>query len=505
MSASFRYPRLNLVAAARKALDRRGAAAIIREDLDAGPQTGEFWKDISQYAAQLGEQGLSMEAARRYAATSPSDLDHVFFYALALSRNNHLEAALTQMDSLSAEIQKHPAVLHFRGVTATQMGDFAKAEAYLQQGLDISPAPVQWLALSVAKKFTPGDPDIARMEAVMPRVTNAPHEIRAQLLYALGKAYDDVKETEKAAVAYAAGAAMMRARASVPDGEAWNRFVSHLLEGYTPENLAQLKPSGADGSRMIFVTGFPRSGTTLVEQIITSHSEVCGGAELNLVPVALMPASHPDHSDGNENLAEYLAEGDFTFEDAMAYQMRSQSDDPWGDIGRDYLQMAEAHFGAAGRAVDKTLNLGSFMGLLLHSLPNARVIWLRRKPEDCALSNYRLYSQLGSLPWTYSASDIAAFFRAEDQLYAYWSRMFPDRIMTVPYESLVSEPQDWIKRILEHVGLPEEPQVFEPHKSKRTVTTASMTQVRSPISTARIGAADAYKAFTEEFRRAYYT
>jgi hypothetical protein len=82
--------------------------------------------------------------------------------------------------------------------------------------------------------------------------------------------------------------------------------------------------------------------------------------------------------------------------------------------------------------------------------------------------------------------------------------MFPDRIMTVPYESLVSEPQDWIRRILEHVGLPEEPQVFEPHKSKRTVTTASMAQVRSPISTARIGAAEAYKTFTEEFRRAYY-
>jgi len=82
--------------------------------------------------------------------------------------------------------------------------------------------------------------------------------------------------------------------------------------------------------------------------------------------------------------------------------------------------------------------------------------------------------------------------------------MFPDRIMTMPYESLVSDPQTWIRRLLAFVGLPEEPQVFEPHKSKRAVTTASMAQVRAPISTARIGSADAYKVFTDEFRRAYY-
>jgi hypothetical protein len=201
---------------------------------------------------------------------------------------------------------------------------------------------------------------------------------------------------------------------------------------------------------------------------------------------------------------KYLSEGDFTYSDAMAYQMRSDSDDPWGDIGRDYIHMARERFGPKGRAVDKTLNLGSFMGLTLHSLPNAKVFWLRRKPEDCALSNYRLYSRQGTLPWTYSAIDIAAFFKAEDQMYAHWTKMFPDRIMTVPYEELVSDPHTWIQRILAHAGLPEEPQVFEPHKSTRAVSTASMAQVRSPISTARIGSAEAYKEFTEAFRRVYY-
>ncbi len=503
------FPRIPLIIEARKRLDRRGAVAVIREDLEAGPPTGEFWKELSQYAAQLGEQSLAVEAARRYAATAPADMDHAFFYAITLSRSNRLGDALRQLDGLSPADQKHPAILHFRGTSATQAGDFALAESLLYEALDISPAPVQWLALSVAKKFKAGDPDIERMEAVLKRIPRAPGPVQAQLYYAMGKAYDDIRDMEKAVAAYSRGAAFMRSGSQVPDGKAWNAFVSHLIAGYSPENMARLKPSGAASNQVMFVTGFPRSGTTLVEQILTSHSQVSDGRELNLVPVAMIPAGNIDFDldatyETKAELQDYLTTGDFTFKDAMAYQERSTSDDPWGDIGRDYLKMAEERFGTEGYAIDKTLNLGSFMGLLLHSLPKAKVFWLRRRPEDCALSIYRLYSSPGVLPWTYSAEDIAAFFKAEDQMYAHWTKMFPDRIMTVPYEELVSDPQTWIRRILAHAGLPEEPQVFEPHKSTRTVTTASMAQVRSPISTSRIGASEAYKDFTEAFRRAYY-
>ncbi len=508
MTQPIHMPRLQAGHDAVRHLDRRRAAAIIREDLEQGPPSGDIWREVGQLATQIGEHGLALEAARRFAATAPADMDYVFYYALALSRNGRLEEALQEMDKLPADSQEHPAVLHFRAVTATQLGDFAAAETYLRKALAISPAPVQWLALSVAKKFQPGDPDIAHMEAVLARIPNAPPPIRAQLLYSLGKAYDDTRDMDKAQNAYATGAALMRQAGGAPDSRAWAEFIDHLIASYTPETLTRLKPSGAGGERMIFVTGFPRSGTTLVEQILTSHSAVAGGAELNLVLAALMPTGDinfdPRGAYAAANAPHGSVSGNFTFADAMAYQNGSQSDDPWGDIGCDYLHMAAERFGAEGRAVDKTLNLGSFMGLLLHSLPKAKVVWLRRKPEDCALSIFRLYSQLGTLPWTYSFTDIANFFKAEDRLYAHWTRMFPDRIMTMPYESLVSDPQTWIRQLLAFVGLPEEPQVFEPHKSKRAVTTASMAQVRAPISTARIGSADAYKVFTDEFRRAYY-
>ena len=501
-------PRLAVINEAIAALDRRRAAAILRQDLEAGPASGDVWQDVSKVAARIGEHRLSQEAARRYAAAAPTDMDHVFFYALVLSRSGQLAEALQQLDRLPAAAQAHPAILHFRAMTATQMGNFTEAEQLLEKALAVSPAPVQWLALSVAKKFRPGDPHIAQMEGILPRVGRAPPAVQAQLYYSLGKAYDDVKDTQKAASAYAMGAQLMRNAATRPDARAWDRFASHLIAGYTCDNMAKLTPSGATSDRVIFVTGFPRSGTTLLEQILTSHSQVKDGAELNLVSVALMPTGDSQfdasHTYPGGHARETAVSGNFAFEDAMAYQTRSGEADPWGEIGRDYLHMAEERFGPEGRVVDKTLNLGSFMGLLLHTLPNAKILRLRRNPEDCALSNYRMYSQLGTLPWTNSATDIADFFRTEERLYAHWAEVFPGRIFDVPYEDLVSDPQTWIRRILDHAGLPEEPQVFEPHKSTRAVTTASMAQVRSPISTSRIGAAEAYKDFTEEFRRAYY-
>ncbi len=508
MSTPTTLPRLAAVNDAVAALDRRGAAAILRQDLETGPASGDIWQEISKVAARIGEHRLSQEAARRYAATAPADMDHVFFYALTLSRSGRLAEALEQLDGLPAEAQGHPAILHFRAMTATQMGNFSEAEQLLEKALAISPAPVQWLALAVAKKFKPNDPHISRMEQVLPRVGRAPPAVLAQLYFSLGKAYDDVKSMEKAVQAYAIGNRLMRDATVRPDAPAWDAFATHLITGYTRENLAKLTPSGATSDRVIFVTGFPRSGTTLVEQILTSHSQVSDGAELNLVSVALMPTGDSQF-DASQAYPGGLARtaavtGNFAFEDAMAYQERFDGPDPWGEIGSDYLHMAEERFGPNGRVIDKTLNLGSFMGLLLHVLPNAKVFRLRRKPEDCALSNYRMYSQAGTLPWTNAATDIANFFRTEERLYAHWAEVLPGRIFDVPYEELVSDPQTWIRRILDHAGLPEEPQVFEPHKSTRAVATASMAQVRSPISTARIGAAEAYKDFTEEFRRAYY-
>jgi tetratricopeptide (TPR) repeat protein len=502
-------PRTHLILDACKTLDRRAAANIIREDLVAGPPAGEFWDGVAQLAGQLGEQCFAIEAARRFAATQPIDFNRSMFFARVLSRYGRVNEALSVIDSMPMDFQLHPATLHFKGVALTQLGDFINAEAVLRKAITISPAPIQWLALSVAKKFRKDDPDIAKMEAILPKVGKAPADIKGQLLYALGKAYDDIGNTELAGHAYASGAVQMRVANNGHSLGRWDEFSRQLIAGYSEESFRKLVPSGAQEDRIVFVTGYPRSGTTLVEQILTSHSAFTGGAEMNLLSVALMPAGNLRFGttmgqEKEEVSMTYPFYGDFTFENALDYQARSSSIDPWGDIGRDYLHMANERFGLNGKAVDKTVIIGQFMGLMLHSLPKAKVVWLRRRQEDCALSIFRLYSLPGTIPWSYSPEDIASFFHAEDRLYEHWAQLFPDRIMTIHYEDLVSDPQIWIRKLLQHVELSEEEAVFEPHKSKRAVTTASVAQVRAPISTARIGAAESYKTFVEQFRKAYY-
>ena len=247
----------------------------------------------------------------------------------------------------------------------------------------------------------------------------------------------------------------------------------------------RLTPSGCDSKRVILVTGVPRSGTTLVEQILASHSAVADGEEVNLFCTALIPA------------------GDFSLQGGLDYEKRTAGADPWGEIGRDYLSMLEQRFGSRGRIVDKTLNHSRFLGFILHSLPKARVIWMRRNAQDTAISCFRTWFGTGTIPWSCSLADIAWHFRLEDALHAHWNRIYPDRILTVPYEELARDPQPWISRILAHVGLDPESAPFTPHMKRRAVQTASVAQVREPISATSVGAAEKYRAHLQPFRDAY--
>jgi hypothetical protein len=111
---------------------------------------------------------------------------------------------------------------------------------------------------------------------------------------------------------------------------------------------------------------------------------------------------------------------------------------------------------------------------------------------------------MNEAPWSCDLEDIAYHFRLEDELLAYWSDILGRRLLVVPYEELASEPEPWIRRILAHCGLPEEPQAFAPHKNARTVTTSSVMQVRRPINREGIGSAEPYREFLEPFVKAYY-
>jgi tetratricopeptide (TPR) repeat protein len=464
--------------------ERDAAAALLRDELRLGAASGDRWRSVQRLAADIGEIEISLEAARRFAATEPVALDRLLGYCSELTAAGRTEQARAEVARLPERAQAHPAVLHFLGTVAGQVGDFALAEDLYRRAIAASPnVPQTWFALAMIKTFSPDDPDLERMIELRPRVRGIENSIEARFLYGLAKAFHDCGDFDRAFALYSEGAALRRAEEKY-EAEAHEAFAEALLRDFDRAAAERLIPSQAGDQRVIFVNGLPRSGTTLVEQILASHSHVEDGAEVNLLRAALIPTV------------------DRSYQGAVRYQERAADADPWGKLARDYRAMLTARFETEGLVVDKTLNQSRLMGLLLHTLPDAKVIWLRRNAEDAALSCFRSFFT-SQLAWTWSLEDIGHFFRTEDRLYAHWTQNFPERILTVPYEELVRQPAEWIPRIVEYSGLTMEPQVLEFHRTKRSVRTASVQQVRSPISAARVGASEAYAKHMAPFREAY--
>ncbi|GAA0738943.1 tetratricopeptide repeat-containing sulfotransferase family protein [Sphingomonas japonica] len=470
---------------ALKHFDRERAAALLHAELRDGPAIGDRWKSIGMLAGRIGEIDTAIEAARRYAATPPVSMSRLMHYWGELANYGRTAQARAAASALPMPVREHPSIQHFLGTTAGEQGDFAAAEAHYRRALAIAALPETWFALAMIHRFTADDPDIAAMEQLRPTIARGPPQMRARFLYGLAKAWSDAGDPDRAFELYHEGAALRREERAF-DAASLADFAERVISAFTPDAMAALTPPRPDNTRAIFVNGLPRSGTTLIEQMLTSHSAVTDGGEINLLRAALIPT------------------GDFLMTGATAYQNNAASgDDPWGKIAATYHRMLDMRFGQSGRIVDKTLGQSHLMGLLLHTLPDARIIWMRRDPADTALSCFRTFFTAPTA-WSWSFEDIADFFRIEDRLFAHWTGQFSDNILVVPYEDLVRDPIMWLPRILSHTGLPPEPGLLDFHTSARSVRTASVQQVRAPISATRVGAASGFERQMTAFRERYY-
>lgn len=461
--------------------DRRLAATLLQRQLREGNTSLKNLPSVFQLAANIGEIETAIEALRL--AVVPGSLDSLLAYWAGLAMNGRTPEAIADIQKQPAAVRNQPAVLHFRGTAANLVGRLEEAQELFRQALRADPGALRtWFALAMVKTFKPGDPDLAAMERL--ERGNAPPGPRASLCFGLGKAYEDCGDVDRAFFFYSRGASLQRGAGSF-DNSASGQTADQIIREYTPDNLAKLTPSAFEGQRSLFVTGLPRSGTTLVEQIIRGHSGVSSGDEINLFGSALVSMTG------------------ISVNDAFAYQQRSDYADPWGEIGRDYAHFIDMRFRQPGLVVDKSLGQSLTIGLMLHALPGARIAWLRRSPDDVALSCFRTYFPVG-LPWTLSLTDIADHMRIEDQLFAHWSSVFSDRILVVPYEELVQAPAAWADKLQHHFGLPIEEGIESRSKEGRAIGSASVNQAREPISTARIGQSAAFERHLKPFRDRYY-
>ncbi|MGH7015827.1 MAG: sulfotransferase family protein, partial [Caulobacteraceae bacterium] len=327
--------------------------------------------------------------------------------------------------------------------------------ASLERGLELDPNRVEALnVLSTNKKFTTRDlPLIARMRACAERKNLGVSE-QIAIRFALGKALDDLGAYGEAMAQFDAG---NRLRASLGrlDRDLLERQTNHAIDITPPGFLERRSDLGGLDETPILIVGMPRSGTTLVEQILSSHPDVAPGGELPF-------------------WREKVRLGAAVFgPDAPAEGARR--------LANDYLAVLRAISPSAARVTDKTPFNFAHLGLVRQTFPRAAIVHCRRSPVDTCLSNY-MTNFATRFDYACDRSDLVFFYRQYLRLMAHWREVLPaERFVEVEYEALIADPEPLTRALVAACGLEWADACLAPHRNPRAVRTASIWQARQPI------------------------
>ncbi len=463
------------------AKDRARANAAVTRLLDSRAKIGPHWHGISQLMQVSGELTLAHRAIDAFVAEAGNTPQTRYAKVVLCTQSGRIGEAHDLLASLPADVPDRAGHAYVLGNTAMTLGRVAEARDHLEKAVKLRPGwGPAWLTLATTVNLSrdPLGELLLAQEAAAAR--QGPGDY-ARYCYALGKLHVDRKDPDSAFAAYAKGAKLLRSE--TPYSRNGNENNARLaMTGFPDGFLESMRArSGISTSRPIFVSGLPRSGTTLVEQILASHSEVLDGGELNIV----------------QHLA--VAAGGVSGDHISAYLAGGGSVDALGGL---YLHLLAERFPSEGRVVDKTIDVSRCLGLISSALPEAPLIWMRRDPLDSAWSCFRTFFIHG-VGWSYSLTDIAHHFRLEDMLRAFWKERLGERLLVVPYGDLVEAPEDWTRRLLAHCGLEEEAAVHRFHETERVVATASSLQVRRPINRDGLNVAGPYREKLQPFADAY--
>ena len=301
------------------------------------------------------------------------------------------------------------------------------------------------------------------MAALLRRTPPLPQAERVTLHFALAKAYADLGDAGRCFAQLHAGNALHRATITYDEPAALALF-QRIKACFDPALMDRLQAAGHRSAVPVFILGMPRSGTTLIEQILASHPQVHGAGEQEALGegVARWAAGFPE---------------DVPAMPAAALQT----------LGRDYADALRSRAPAALRITDKMPRNGLFAGLAHLALPQARMIHVRRDPVDTCLSCYsKLFA--GHHPYSYDLGELGRYWRAYDDLMGHWRRVLPDGVLLqVRYEDVVADLEPQARRMIAHCGLDWDPACLRFHETARPVRTASTAQVRQPLYRDAIG------------------
>jgi tetratricopeptide (TPR) repeat protein len=406
------------------------------------------------------------QATRLALKESPEKPDALTLLGQILHETDRYDEAIDVLDRALKKAPDNPEALNFYGVALKSVGRLDEAREYILKALKLNDGMYGAYAnLNDLVDFSEGVGEqlFNRMEAIFQSARNPQADPFLALHFAYAKALDDRGEHAKALEHYITGGKMKRAQLDYKESETHGFFES-IQAAFPKEAFENRKFEGLSDDRPVFIVGMPRSGSTLVEQILSSHPDVYGAGEVKYLARALGQLR-----DRFPSLPKYP--------EMMGKITPAQLE----ITAKNYQQAIAKDAGEAKRITDKLLTNYFFLGLINLLFPNARVIHTRRDPVDTCLSGFtKLFKD--DMPHSYDLGELGRYYGKYQELMDHWEKVLPkDFLTTVVYEDVVADTEKEAKRLIAFLGLPWNAKCVDFHKSDRPVKTASVAQVRKPI------------------------
>jgi tetratricopeptide (TPR) repeat protein len=447
------------------------AERLLRRATHLAPDFAEAQLDLGRALKEQQKLADAIEALEHAIALEPGNFLGYFMLASVLSPAARTDDAIAAYRKALELRPRHPGAWLGLGHALKTAGAQEEAIAAYRECLRLRPGSGEtWWSMANLKTYKLSDEDIAAMQQQLAKHEGEGEDeegfstqSRVNMLFALAKAYEDRGDDQLAWDYYDQGNFTQRMQENY-DPVRTEVVNDEIISVFNPEFLEKNAGLGHASNEPIFIIGLPRSGSTLLEQILASHSQVEGTSELPYVGVIANTAGR--------NRADGLV---------YPHALRDASPGKWAEMGQAYLDLARIHRGE-GRPhfIDKMPNNFPHVGLLHLVFPNAKIIDARRYPLDSTLSCYRQLFARGQ-SFVYDLTDIGEYFLQYQRMMDYWHEALPGRVLTVQYEDMVTDFDNQLFRLLDYCGLPFEESCARFWETNRPVRTASSEQVRQPI------------------------
>ena len=440
------------------------AVKLLRRCLELAPDYHLARNNYANALSKVGEYEAALREIDRLERAEPQNLSHPVLAAAVLVNVGAYQQAIERYERILAEAPDHARLQMSYGHALKTLGRQDESVAAYRRAIVLQPDLGEaWWSLANLKTLRFTAQDIAAMRRCLAR-EGLDAEDEWHLHFALGKALEDGKDYDAAFAAYAKGNELKRARSGYDAAEN-TAALEKIAASCTRERFESRRGCGHPAPDPIFIVGLPRAGSTLLEQILASHSMVDGTMELPYIPQFARRLGGKKKRDDPSEYPDVL----WRLTDG---QCRA--------LGREFLDAAGIQRRGAPFFIDKLPNNFAHVGLIHLMLPNAKIIDARRHPLATCFSGFKQLFAAGQ-EFSYGLADIGRYYRDYAALMEHWDRVLPGRVLRVCYESVIDDLEGEVRHLLDYCGLPFEPGCLAYHRNRRAVRTASSEQVRQPI------------------------